>query len=121
VSLPDLRGKVVLLDFWASFCPPCRASVPVLNALAEELGPRGLVLYGVNAEALPPGQVAAVAARWGFAYPSLGDAEQALRLAYDIDAFPSLLLFDREGALRSVHVGLPDRSALASQITSLLD
>jgi peroxiredoxin len=94
--------------------------VPVLNGLAERFAGRGLTVLGVNAEALGPGAVARVAARWGMAYPTLSDEAQQLLRAYRVEAFPTLLVFDREGHLAALHEGLSGEAALESQIASLL-
>jgi cytochrome c biogenesis protein CcmG, thiol:disulfide interchange protein DsbE len=121
IELGSLRGQVVVLDFWASFCPPCKASVPVLNDVAKRFASRGVAVLGVNAEALGEGALAKVAERWGMAYATLGDEAQQLVRAYRVEAFPTLLVFDREGRLRAVHEGLPGPAAIDSQIASLLD
>jgi thiol-disulfide isomerase/thioredoxin len=121
VALSALRGQVVLLDLWASFCPPCRASVPILNALTADLGPRGLRTFGINTEGLPPDRLLQVHAAWGFGYPTLADPRLALPLAFDVQVYPTLLIFDRGGHLRGIHRGVPNQPALHNQITSLLE
>jgi cytochrome c biogenesis protein CcmG/thiol:disulfide interchange protein DsbE len=121
VPFSGLRGQVVLLDLWASFCAPCRASVPILNALSTELGPRGLRSFGINTEGLSPQRLQQVHAAWGFAYPTLADPRLAVPLAFDVQGYPTILIFDRGGHLRGMHRGVPNQLALHHQITSLLE
>lgn len=119
VRLSDLRGQFVVLDFWASWCPPCRESVPILNQAARELEGSGVRVLGINAEGLGAARTAAVAARWGFAYPVLYDEAAAAQLAYGITALPSVFLIDREGVVRRSYAGSPTVAELVRAIRAL--
>lgn len=120
VRLSDQRGRVVLLDFWASWCGPCRHAVPLLNRVAQRFGSQ-IAVYGINSEQRPDAFLAAVAQRWGMAYPVLRDAALEAQLAYKIEAFPTLIVIDRGGIVRKVYPGEPRESALHDEIKRYLD
>ena len=121
VTLAALRGRVVYVDFWASWCVPCRQSMPVLDALARRHGPRGFSVVGVNKDAS-----ATDAQRFlrrvpvGFALAS--DADDAVAKAFGVKAMPSGYLVDREGVVRRVHRGFDAATAatLEREIEELL-
>jgi cytochrome c biogenesis protein CcmG, thiol:disulfide interchange protein DsbE len=102
LALADLRGKVVLLDFWATWCAPCMAQLPALRRLDETLGPRGLAVVGINIEG-PSARRAVedVVREAGLRYPTVLDAGEVQR-RYGASALPHLVLIDRDGSLRRV-------------------
>jgi thiol-disulfide isomerase/thioredoxin len=120
VRLADLRGKVVVLDFWASWCGPCRHSVPLLNEIATHFEEH-VVVYGINSEAIGPGVAALVARRWGFRYPVLLDPALETTVTYGVQAFPTMVLIDREGSVRKVYRGEPTKASITKRITSLIE
>jgi cytochrome c biogenesis protein CcmG/thiol:disulfide interchange protein DsbE len=121
MRLEDLRGQVVVLDFWASWCGPCRASIPEMNELAETYRPRGVTFLGVNSEAMGEGQLGLIALSWRFAYPVLSDAAAEAERAYGVHAYPTLFLVDREGVVRQVYYGAPGKRRITAEIESLLE
>jgi thiol-disulfide isomerase/thioredoxin len=136
VRLADLKGKVVLVDFWATWCPPCVASFPVLRQLAREYKDRGFAILGVNLDDLARPESGPAAARTEPAPgPAPGDlrsflvsqrlgwtnlvgagADAAAR-AYGVDDIPASFLLDREGKI--IQVELRDQ-ALARTLARLL-
>ncbi|AKF11350.1 TlpA family protein disulfide reductase [Sandaracinus amylolyticus] len=121
VSLESLRGRPVILDFWASWCPPCRASIPILSRLAATHADAGLVTLGVNVEANQTRtfvERAHRALRSGF--PTLHDEHYQMQAAYGVESLPTLVLIDRRGVVRRVEVGVPDESDLDAHIRELL-
>jgi len=101
VDLAAQRGHVVLLNFWASWCGPCRAEMPALDALAQELRERGLVVIGLSADDRHD-RADAVKAAKGLGYP-LGLLSEATRNEFGSPrSLPLSYVIDREGVIRSV-------------------
>jgi cytochrome c biogenesis protein CcmG, thiol:disulfide interchange protein DsbE len=120
VRLADLRGKVVVLDFWASWCGPCKHSVPLLNRVSARFA-KQVVVYGINSESIAPSWLTLVAGSWGFRYAILSDPELQTQVAYGVEALPTVVVIDREGIVRKIYHGEPTEAALTNKITSLID
>lgn len=120
VDLARLRGRVVVLDFWASWCAPCRRSIPIVNDLSRDLTHRGVSFYGVNTEPVPASRVADFHRELGARFPSLHDPDGALQTRYGVEALPTLVVVDTEGRIRHVETGVPDPEALRATLTALL-
>lgn len=119
VSLAGLRGKVVLLNVWATWCPPCREEIPVLQALHEAHAAEGLEVVGVSVDAA--GEAAAVARfadRFGVTYPIWLDPQERVSSVFRTTGVPTTLLIDRDGTLLWRHVG--PVKADDPQLTSLI-
>jgi len=99
MSLDQLKGKVVLLDFWATWCGPCIASIPHTNELMEKYGKDGLVIIGV---CHPRGveKMQQTVKDKGIKYPVAADASGKTIEAYRVDGYPDYYLIDRAGKLR---------------------
>lgn len=121
VDLADYRGKVVYLDFWASWCVPCRKSFPWMNQLKELYETRGLEVIAINLDEerkLADAFLAATPATFTVAFDPQGQSAEH----YQVMGMPSSYLIDRNGILHHSHVGFrdKDRTALESQIEELL-
>ena len=104
LRLGEQRGKVVMVNFWATWCGPCRVEMPHLNRLYEKYRGAGFVLFGVNVDD-DVRNAAALAQKMGLKFPILADAEKRVSKQYDLSAMPSTVLIDRDGRVRHVHRG----------------
>lgn len=105
-TLEALAGRVVLLNFWATWCVPCRREFPALDALAKELAPAGLTTLAINVEdADSNADVTAFLAKTRPGFRVLRDADMAVARAYRIPGMPATMLVDRLGQLRWQHAG----------------
>jgi thiol-disulfide isomerase/thioredoxin len=122
-SLTEWRGKVVVLNFWATWCPPCREEMPAFVTLQQELGRMGLQFVGVAID--DPGEVRAYLERHPVNYPVLvGDAgvpEWADSLGNQLSALPFSVVYDREGQKVHAQTGLFRREQVLSIVAPLLD
>ena len=109
ISLSQYRGKVVILDFWATWCGPCRMSMPLLEKLQEE-NPGSLKLLAINLEE-PLDQVRDYVARQNIRSTVLLDEEGKVGRIYGSESIPMQVLIDKEGIVRDVQVGFSPRMA----------
>jgi thiol-disulfide isomerase/thioredoxin len=119
--LADLKGKVVLIDFWASWCPPCKASFPALDALYRDLRARGLEILAVNLDERRRDADAFLATH-PHSMPVLFDPKGESPLAFAVKGMPSSVLIDRDGTMRFTHMGYTEKTleSYRQEITALL-
>lgn len=121
LSLASLKGKVVLLDFWATWCAPCKKTMPELQALHDRYAAQGLAVVGVSIDEGGPAKVKKLVASRRFTYPIAMDSEkQPAWDAYRVKAVPAAFLLDREGRIVAQWTGLPPADDLARRIEALL-
>ncbi len=106
-KLSQLRGKVVLVNFWATWCPPCRAEIPDLEGLARRYGPHGLVILGIDDEA--PAKILPYVRQAGVNYPVLLDPGDRVHRLYSVEGIPMSFLYDRAGKLAAVAMDMRTR------------
>lgn len=121
VSLAQYRGKVVYLDFWASWCGPCRQSFPWMDRMATRYGPDGLVVIAINLDkerALADQFLSEQQTRFPIAFDPRGEVAER----YDVQVMPSSYLIDRHGEIKLRHRGFQSDKAdlLESEIRALL-
>jgi peroxiredoxin len=121
MSLAQLRGKVVLLDFWASWCGPCRQSFPLYEKLRSEMPARDFTLLAINLDEMIDGPTAFLEEH-PVHYTSLADPNGEVAKAYGLIGMPSSFVIDREGIVRGRHTGFKpqDIDAVRKEIHDLL-
>ena len=121
IRFSDLRGKVVLLDVWATWCPPCRKGIPEFIELQTEFAERGLVVIGLSVDQAGPEVVREFSERMGINYPVAMATSSVLKSLGPIEGIPTTFLYDREGNLRQRMVGYQPKAAFAEVLDPLLD
>lgn len=106
-TLKDLKGKVVLLNFWATWCPPCRKEMPDLESLYKRFGPQGFVILGVSDEDAPV--VQKFIAQQGITYPVLLDPGRKVNTLFQIEGIPKTFVYDREGKIVAQSIDMRTR------------
>jgi len=107
LRLAEQRGQVVLVNFWATWCGPCKQEMPHLNRLYEKYRASGFVLLGVNVDE-DARQAAGTAGKLGVKFPVLFDADKSVSKLYDLQSMPATVLIDRDGRVRYLHRGYRD-------------
>jgi len=120
INSADLKGKVVILDFWATWCPPCRKEIPGFIELQEQYGPEGLVIIGVALDDDGPSVVNAFAEKIGINYTLAMGNQAVLRAAGGVEALPTTLIINREGKVVDKHIGYAPKSIFEKTVKSLL-
>ena len=119
--LEELRGQVVLINFWASWCGPCRQEMPILQKIHQRYEPLGFTVLGVNVDEVPE-KARKIAARLTLDFPLLLDSDQAVSGNYNVNAMPFTVLVDRDGIVHYIHRGYKpgDEAHYVNQLKPLL-
>jgi peroxiredoxin len=107
LRLQEQRGRVVMINFWATWCGPCRVEMPHLSKLYEKYRGSGFTVLAVNIDE-DPHKAASLAKQLGMRFPVLLDTEKKVSRLYDLSTMPSTVLVDRDGRVRFVHRGYRD-------------
>ncbi len=121
-TIPDLAGKVVLVDFWASWCGPCKKSFPAVKELQEKYGPKGFVVVAVSLDE-DEADMRAFLKKNPVPFTILRDAKAKLADLAGVEGIPASFMLDREGKVRHAHVGYAGdktKQELETQIEALL-
>ena len=110
VSLASYRGNIVLLNFWASWCPPCRSEMPSIQKLYEKMAGKKFVILAVSVERAPKGKIASFISENGYTFPVLLDDGGKVSSAYGITSIPTTYLLDKKGQILKKEVGSRDWS-----------
>ena len=123
-SLTQLKGKVVVLDVWATWCQPCRKSLPALNAVYRQFKNDSHVWIGsINQESIHPNRLKAFMKANHFDFPVIRDPRGRLSNQLKVSALPTLVVIDPQGKIDHVQVGLPtaNRFKLIQHLTQLIN
>jgi len=118
LALSDLRGKAVVLNFWATWCPPCRAEMPELQAAYAAYAPGGLVVLGVN-QAEDRATVQAFLDELGLTFPVVLDTQYEAASRYSVNSLPTTFFIDRDGVIRDIVVGQMNAAVLSEHIKTI--
>lgn len=119
VSLEDHRGSVVLVNFWATWCAPCRAEIPDIQAIYDERQGDGFVVLGVNVEETRE-QVEPFVNEFNISYPVLLDESGRLLKMYRAMGLPMSVIVDQEGVIHARHIGYLSATQLERYLAELL-
>jgi len=121
VDLAKLKGKVVILDFWATWCGPCRKGLPALADLAKQYGSKGLLVYAVNLRERPE-QIRSFLTKLKLELPVALDEDATVADRYKVSGIPQTVLVDAQGVVQAVHVGYYSgvKRKLLKQVEALL-
>ncbi|TGL91078.1 TlpA family protein disulfide reductase [Leptospira barantonii] len=110
VSLKDYKGKVLLMDVWASWCEPCKEAVPVLEKLSKDLEGKNGILLGINTEPeLTKEEHLKAAREFGMTYPFFVDKDFSFVNQYKVEGQPALIVFSPSGTLLKIQYGIRER------------
>jgi peroxiredoxin len=119
VRLNDLRGKVVFINFWATWCPPCRAEMPAIEALHQEYKDKGVIVIGVDISE-PESTVRQYIQQGGFSWTIVLDSTAKVARDYQIVAIPTSYFLDKEGIIKAVNVGPMTKRAMEAEVTKAM-
>ena len=120
IRLDELRGKVVWVNFFATWCPPCQQETPILRSLAERYRDRGLEVVGISVQETSPGDIAAYAARYQLSYTIGFDGSGHILREYKVYALPTQFFIDTNGVIVQAINGPVDEPGARALIESLL-
>lgn len=121
VRLSDFKGKVVILDFWATWCPPCRAEIPGFVALQKKYGAQGLTIVGISLDTAGPSVAKPFIRRLGMNYPIVIGDETIADKYGGVSVIPTTFVIARNGNIVASHQGFTSQTDFESEIRPLLE
>jgi thiol-disulfide isomerase/thioredoxin len=120
ITLNDYRGKVVMLNFWATWCPPCRAEMPSIQAAYDQYEDRGFVVLAIN-NSEPASQITPFANTLDLGFPIVLDTSARLQQIFGIQGYPTSIFINAEGNVYATHTGMITPDQLTTYIETGLD
>ena len=122
IDLSQFKGQVVMINFWATWCGPCRQEMPLLEDIYKKYKPMGFTLVGVNVEPDAKGAEAWLAKQKPVSFPIAFDTDSKVSKMYNVAGMPSTVFVDRKGNIRIMHKGYKpgDENLYLTQIRSML-
>ena len=119
-ELKKLKGKIVVVNFWATWCGPCRAEIPAFKDVYDQYKTRGVEILGVSLDEGGWADVKPFAAKYAINYPIVLGNDKVARAYGNIQAIPTTFIIDRDGNIADRHVGLMSKFTLESKLKELL-
>ncbi len=119
VSLAELRGHPLVLNFWFTNCPPCRTEMPDLQRAYTQMRAQGVIIVGIDAVGEDAATIQAFVRPLGISYPLLTDPNSVVTTRYGVNSTPHSFIVDRQGIIRATHVGQLSAADLRSSLTGL--
>jgi thiol-disulfide isomerase/thioredoxin len=119
VILSHLRGKTVVINFWATWCPPCRAEMPALETLYQQYKDRDVVVLGVDVRESPD-QVRPFIRKGGYSWIFVQDVSGMVSRTYAIRAIPTTFFVGREGLIREVSIGAMSKDVMEAKLIAAM-
>ncbi len=120
ITLSELRGKVVVIDFWATWCPPCREEIPGFIKLYDQYKDEGLEIIGISLDTGEKSKLSAFVKEWKINYPIVIGDDNVTRDYGGIRAIPTTFIIDKKGAIREKHIGYTLEKIFKEEIERLL-
>jgi len=120
IKFSNVRGRVLILDFWATRCGPCRVEIPHFVELQRQYGDKGLTGIGISLDEQRPEVVKKFVKQLGVNYPIVIGNEKVAEAYGGIDGLPMTFVIDRRGRIASQHIGYEDKATFEKEVQSLL-
>ncbi|MFH1783814.1 MAG: TlpA disulfide reductase family protein [bacterium] len=121
ITLSELRGAVIILDFWATWCPPCRDEIPGFIKLYDKYNEKGLEIIGISVDKGSDGQLIKFAEEWNMNYPIVRSTNDVNKAYGGIRAIPTTFIIDKKGKIRNKHIGFASYETFEEEVLELLN
>jgi len=122
IALGDLRGQVVVLDFWATWCPPCIEMIPVLDGVERAWASRGVSFVGINSDlGASDDAIKEFLTAHPFSYPVVRDVDGEVGSHYQVEALPTIVVLGRGGRIRTSFIGYTMKGSLEKALRDAVD
>ena len=120
LSLKDIKGQIVMVNFWATWCPPCRSEMPDMERLYQERKDDGVQILAVNLQEAPE-PVSRFVEQYNLTFPIVMDTSGEMSQLFGVQSLPTSFFIDKEGKISGFHVGSLNKSAIERRIAQALD